>query len=188
MNGTVSIKEAVSIGQVLDYFGKPHTKSRAACPIHNSSNPSSFSFSDQLFFCFVCQAKGDSIDLWQRLGSCDFKTAVDQMGSLAGIRPGRWERKTARTYYPENIDPVRLTRRQYLDYLESELKRVDAETGGLETSWLNLRVSTKDPAKQRKFWAIYDRALSKIFEDLDSRAVFLNWKINQTRKQVRGLK
>ena len=47
------------------------------CPVHNDHRPSFHIYpSSQKFFCFACQAKGDSISLVQIITGCSFKDAV----------------------------------------------------------------------------------------------------------------
>ena len=41
---------------------KPHN-GRAACLLHGGDNPTAFSYTDEVWFCFACGSKGDKIDL-----------------------------------------------------------------------------------------------------------------------------
>lgn len=68
---------AYKVADVLDRFGVPHSRSRAACPLCQTANTQAFSFAGgdgRLWTCFACGEGDDAIQLYAR---------------LAGIRPGR---------------------------------------------------------------------------------------------------
>lgn len=46
------------------------------CPFHEEKTPSFVIFPDNSFFCFGCNAFGDSVDFLMKLKGCDFKEAV----------------------------------------------------------------------------------------------------------------
>jgi len=60
---------------------------RASCLLHKGDNQTSFSWSndDGVFFCFVCQAKGDKIDLIQQVNHCSFVEAINILSGFTGI-------------------------------------------------------------------------------------------------------
>lgn len=68
---------------------------QALCPFHDDSNPSlSVNLGNGLYKCFACGAKGDIFQFYQQKHGVDFKTALEDLGRLAGV-----EKKT-----PKNQD------------------------------------------------------------------------------------
>lgn len=70
---------------------------RLACPIHRSDNPSTFSVvDDELWYCFVCQRGGTSVELLSILEGIPRWQAVERMGVEKGswlIRQSAWDLK-----------------------------------------------------------------------------------------------
>lgn len=61
-----------------------------SCPFHQDESPSlSVNLSAGLFHCFACGAKGNGFDLFMKVRGCDFKTALHDLESRAGITTGR---------------------------------------------------------------------------------------------------
>lgn len=57
----------------------------ALCPFHDDHNPSlSVNLENGLYHCFTCDAGGDVFDFYQNLKSVDFKTALAEIGRMAG--------------------------------------------------------------------------------------------------------
>ena len=75
---------AVPIAAILDLMGVPHRAGKALCPLHSERHPS-FSFTDNLFNCFGCGAKGDTIGFIQLHKGVDFMSAVKIVADVAGI-------------------------------------------------------------------------------------------------------
>lgn len=58
------------------------------CPFHQDSTPSlSINTVAGLFNCFACGAVGNGFDLYMKIKSVDFKTALADLEALAGISP-----------------------------------------------------------------------------------------------------
>lgn len=56
---------------------------KAICPFHNEKTPSLHVYKDNTAFCYGgCQRAYDSIDIYMHQHSCDFKTAVEELGKL----------------------------------------------------------------------------------------------------------
>lgn len=56
------------------------------CPFHDDSNPSlSINAVSGLYNCFSCGAKGNGFDLYMKVKSCDFKKALADLETMAGI-------------------------------------------------------------------------------------------------------
>ena len=53
----------VTIQDILDSQGIQYRGRRCRCPIHCGNNPTAFSFTDEVFNCFVCGSGGGKLDL-----------------------------------------------------------------------------------------------------------------------------
>lgn len=64
--------------------GKP--EAMALCPFHDDHNPSlSVNLENGLYHCFACDAKGNVFSFYQNLKGVDFKTALTEIGRIAGV-------------------------------------------------------------------------------------------------------
>jgi hypothetical protein len=77
----------VTIKDVLENAGLPVTRNRIACPIHGGDNPTSFAFTDSVFYCHRCGAKGGLLALTAYLHKCSEREAVRRLYELAGFPP-----------------------------------------------------------------------------------------------------
>ena len=64
------------------YPGSPLKRSARAmlslCPFHGESHPSFAMYEEtNTYFCFSCEAKGDSFNLIKHANTCDFKDAIE---------------------------------------------------------------------------------------------------------------
>lgn len=83
--------EAFYRGELQDLKPARGDEVLALCPFHDDTNPSlSINLKTGLFNCFACEAKGDVFAFYQRRHGCDFKTALNELGQMAGV-----EKKTA---------------------------------------------------------------------------------------------
>jgi DNA primase len=88
-----TIKQAVTIGQVLDHYGVKLKKSgkelRGRCPIHQGDGTDSFHVSTDknAFHCFSCQAKGNILDFVAAMEKCSVRDA--------GLKLQKWFSVTA---------------------------------------------------------------------------------------------
>jgi hypothetical protein len=79
---------APSFAQILHKLGaRVNGKNRSSCPIHSGRNPSALVFddSDDHYFCFVCGARGDRVDLIRQALGLSFRDAL----AWAGVYPAR---------------------------------------------------------------------------------------------------
>src|SRR6266567_4357416 len=70
------IKASVTIPEVLSYYRIEQWGSRALCPIHVSDHQLSFSFNDEVYYCFNCGSKGSVLDLVAAIEQCDIYDAA----------------------------------------------------------------------------------------------------------------
>ena len=69
------ILSSVSIPEILDHKGIHYRGRRCRCPIHGGNNSTAFSFTDDVFNCFVCGVGGGKLDLIEKLSNVDRNTA-----------------------------------------------------------------------------------------------------------------
>lgn len=57
-----------------------------ACPFHQETKPSlSVNSEEGFYYCFGCQAAGDVISFYQRINGLEFKEALEQLATEAGV-------------------------------------------------------------------------------------------------------
>jgi hypothetical protein len=72
---------------------------RTRCLIHGGANRTAFSWDEERWYCFRCNAGGDKYDLIRTLYGCTFKDALMVLCELAGLRSidsVEWRAPTAR--------------------------------------------------------------------------------------------
>ena len=80
-----TIKAAVTLRQVADYYGlKVNRSSMACCPFHQDRHPS-LKLNDDYFYCFGCGAKGDVIDFVAKLFDLSNYEAAQRLVADFGI-------------------------------------------------------------------------------------------------------
>jgi len=79
------IKSSISIKNLLDKIGISTKKNPTECPFHSSVSGKCFSYTDEVFFCFHCEEKGDLITLFQKAYNVDFMTAKSELTKIAGL-------------------------------------------------------------------------------------------------------
>lgn len=92
------IKDLVTIPQALTFYGfRESSTRRIPCPIHNGSKHN-FCYTDKVYHCWTCGAKGDVITLVQALFGLSFSQALVKINSdfrlgIAFKKPTIRERK-----------------------------------------------------------------------------------------------
>ena len=81
------VKEAVSMGQVAEYYGlKINAKGLAICPFHQDRNPSLKIYPDgKGFYCFTCGAGGDQISFTAKFLGVRNREAAKVLAEAFGI-------------------------------------------------------------------------------------------------------
>jgi hypothetical protein len=83
-----AIRQAVTVEDLLRSTGaETGHRGRTRCPIHGGRNPQSFRYDAWGYCCFACGARGDVIDLAQRLLGLEFPGAAAHCAALGGIAP-----------------------------------------------------------------------------------------------------
>lgn len=92
------IADAVTMSEVLRRYGYPEGRGRRIpCPIHRGKKPN-FSYTDKVFHCWTCGAKGNVIQFVMQLFSINFGQAVLKINldfelGLTAKKPTYRERK-----------------------------------------------------------------------------------------------
>jgi DNA primase len=88
------VRDQVTISQVLELAGfvaveQKVDQVRGPCPIHQSANPESRSFSanlqKNLYRCFSCGATGNQLDLWAAVSGMPIHAATKELCERMGI-------------------------------------------------------------------------------------------------------
>lgn len=79
------ILSRVTIRDILANAGHHPAQSRIACPLHDGSNKTSFSFTDSTYICHSCLSKGGLLDLVEHLHHCSRQEALRHLHRLGGI-------------------------------------------------------------------------------------------------------
>lgn len=80
------IKDALSIREVLNYYGlEPNSNGKIACCVNNEKTPSLHIRDDNSFCCYSCGTQGDVLDFIQHQEQCGLGTAIKIASSIAGI-------------------------------------------------------------------------------------------------------
>ena len=83
-----NIKAAISVKQAAEHYGlKVSRNGMACCPFHHDRHPS-LKLNENYFFCFGCGAKGDVIDLVERLFDLSGYEAAQKLAADFGIGTG----------------------------------------------------------------------------------------------------
>lgn len=82
------ILETISMPDVLRDFAGVEGKYRRLneCPINGCAAHDGFAYTDRVFHCFVCGAKGDVIGFVMAYLDCDFKTALIEINRRYRLR------------------------------------------------------------------------------------------------------
>ena len=120
------IKSRVTIRDILEDQGYHPRKNRMQCPIHDGDNPTSFLFTNQVFYCHSCAASGGLIDLTEALLGLNRSDALKYLAKLAGI--SNYE------YYSSNIQN-RISSRQ-----QNPKRIIDAKLSNLEGALKELEI------------------------------------------------
>lgn len=85
MSRDSSILESVTIPMILEHFDIEFRGQRGRCPIHGGDNVTSFSFNDEVYRCFACDANGGKLSLVQQLARVGRPEAMEIVNGIAGV-------------------------------------------------------------------------------------------------------
>ncbi|MBD3343287.1 MAG: hypothetical protein GF353_29595 [Candidatus Lokiarchaeota archaeon] len=127
------LKQMMNWEDVLRYLGfeKINTvKRRCQCKIHGGQNANSFSWNNNLFYCFACHQSGDVIDLIKIIHRCDFKMALKIMESITGYNLKKSDISyKKKNIYEREIPELLAKRYKEMDYvklqIEDEIKQLE---------------------------------------------------------------
>lgn len=92
------VMEMVTVPMVLSRYGYPTSqRRRIPCPLHSGKN-SNFCYTDQVFHCWTCGAKGNVISLTMQLFGLSFRQALMKLNTdfclgLSAHKPSIRERQ-----------------------------------------------------------------------------------------------
>jgi len=108
------------------------------CPFHDDTNPSMAVNQDkQFYYCFVCNAKGNSINFLRNYENLDFVDAVESIASSVGL-------EVPRTHKSVDTKEALSINARAVGIYEEQLK---ADTGNKAVDYLKSRSITGETAK-----------------------------------------
>jgi hypothetical protein len=176
------IVRRVSIKDILNDAGIHPDRNRMACPIHDGSNPTAFSYSDATFICHSCGAKGGLLALTEYLHECSKQEALMKLHQLAGLpfdvaRPGS---SKSRQFTAPRRRP-----RCSLEYhaAKNKLEWLETIQYGLNTALRLMRRNVKlGKVPLNHFYAKEQQYLYELAE-LDPTIIELNCRVNELKKR-----
>ncbi|MFH1374383.1 MAG: CHC2 zinc finger domain-containing protein [bacterium] len=178
----------VTIRDVLAAHGHKPVRNRMPCPIHDSSNRTSFSFEDSTFCCFSCGVSGGLIDLVQYLHHCQRREALRHLCSMAGLpfddnQPNS-PQESFRPRPMSRINPL-LSNEEYLA-AKNRQERLKTIRAGLDTYLRIIRRSmTRTRMSMEDFYPREEVVLYEL-EEMDSQVIEATWERNAMRKRITG--
>lgn len=182
---------------LLDDFHIPHQHNRAACRLHGGDNKRAFSFTDDLYNCFVCGAGGDIISLIQELEHTDFHGAAQYLTKRKGITLDTPEGTTEFTRDLSDIferERRTLPAKQFVQLVSKtdELNRlVSTQTmvkDKIKKLTAELAALIRDKANKKMAKNLYYLNVQKIDDNrlaiFDEREAQLNYKIKTVKQEI----
>lgn len=176
------IKEKVTIRDILKEQGYFAKKNRMRCPIHHGDNPTSFVFTDQVFYCHSCGASGGLIDLTEALLKLDRPDALRYLAGLAGVRYDLKDNKN-RTI------PSRKSSRRIIDVrlskLEKSLKDLEIQRKQYTNRILNARKLYKSSKLDLYHCSSIVQNADYVLEELDAEVIETIYEIHKRRNEIK---
>ncbi len=93
------------IEEVAERLGLRVKRHKSLCPFHTDSHPSlSYCTSKNMYRCFVCEAKGGTIDLVMRLLHLDFREACRWLADKHNVILDEWKPQTSDISHQTSLD------------------------------------------------------------------------------------
>lgn len=157
-----ALRAAVSIHDVLAGASIEITtrSKRIRCPIHDGDNASAFSFDEQRFRCFVCEARGDVFELSRALHKLTFREAVEHVARVGGVALSAAPRATQqqieqRATISQRRAALRDFREHRLNQLAVELYELDRLADGTGATLTALRDTKHEDAAWDSLAAVH---------------------------------
>lgn len=177
------LKVTITVGEVLDDYQISHRRKRCVCPLHEGAcNPTSFCFTDDVYYCHSCGARGDVISLLQHLLSADFKGVIEYLARRQGSDPVLLSADAG-----ERVASIRCPSKPLkLLNLEADyavcLEKIEVFSRRLR----KLRQERKAGKVEATDFYLQEQKLDYWLEQLDTEAVRLNYDIKQFKEGEHG--
>jgi P4 family phage/plasmid primase-like protien len=120
------LKSSLSIPNLLSHLGVDTSKNPTECPMHGSKGGKCLGFENDYCHCFHCDGSWNIFSLMREYKNCDFKTALEELASIAGLTSKLEE---SRKKYINKLKEQERT-------IETDLKKeVVMLTSGKEKNW-----------------------------------------------------
>ncbi len=175
------IKSRVTISGILADFGYHPKRNRMPCPIHGGKNPTSFSYTDDSFYCFSCGAKGGLIDLTETLLGKNRQDALRYLAEKAGIQ--WWEAHGRTKGYASRELPGKAIDADLLE-LEVTMKGLEVLRGHYTWQLRNARKCLREGGIDLSTYYITIQCHEYFLEELDSDVIKTKYEISMKKKRL----
>ena len=153
------LKQSISFEDLLFNLGFENINvnmKRCSCLLHGGDNKTSFSWNNDVYYCYGCGKSGDKISLVQEIKKYSFQEALQYLGNLAGIpidiKPGK-KQNFDRLEFPVQYAQF-FARKTIIDYYDKLIADIEIEIDKLTES---LKISRdKDLIEQKLYKLDFD--------------------------------
>lgn len=153
---------------------------RCCCLIHNGTNPTSFSWVDNYFYCFSCLKSGDAFELVQIIKGFNFIESVKYLSDLFGYRIRKVSNyqkkvKTEEWEIPEYIIN-RINRQNFAAIqIKEEISKIETARENLTNVLISMR-------KNEEKYSGLESSIESRLNDLDSDLRILTYYLHHYEK------
>jgi len=165
------LKQSISFEDLLFNLGFENINvqmKRCSCLLHGGDNKTSFSWNNDVFYCYGCGKSGDKISLVQEIKKYSFQEALQYLGNLAGIpidiKPGK-KQNFDRLEFPVKYCEF-LARKIIIDYYDKLIADMETE---IEKLTKDLKISQNKKLIEQELYK------------LDSDIMYLNFQKGEVK-------
>ena len=178
------IKTKVTVRDVLADGGFYPKRSRMPCPIHDGSNPTSFSFTDEGFICFSCGVSGGLLDLAEALFDFDRQKALKYLADRAGITyEPDFSKQGSKNETPIRSEPLGLMDVELLE-LRLDLKALEVLREHFTRRMQQARKALRERAINLSKYYSETQYCQYVLEDLDTEVIKTNYETTIKRRAL----
>ena len=153
ITGTVTMRD------VLSRYHNLGKKNRCSCPIHNGKD-NNFAYTDKVFHCWTCGAKGNVISFVMQMFNLNFRQALMKINIDFGLNLSlQASRQSAETQ--QRADEIRKVRQA--EYEKKMQKEREYDKLISEYVWCDMIIRELQPKKPAdEIYDVYVRAMHKL--------------------------
>lgn len=137
-----TIKNYLSMEEVMSSFGIDTSRNPCACPFHSSKGGKCLGFNRETAHCFHCDGSWNIFSFVKAMKNCDFSTALEYLANLAGLSD---ELEVSKRKYKESVRNVEQDKKRQIRTKFLEL------TAGKEKKWASATELLVDYIKEKNY-------------------------------------